>query len=163
RMTLYRRFANKQELVEATLLREVAWFLTDLQREFDAHDTVEDKLTEGFVFTVETLRDHDLLNRLLATEPESTVPHFTVQGAHLPGAAALAARPVVPLVRPRPARLDRRVPAGARGFASAHLGPLRNAPARAPGPDAAADCPPGAGRPGAPAEPDPARRTPPPC
>ncbi|HJC28646.1 MAG TPA: TetR/AcrR family transcriptional regulator [Candidatus Dietzia intestinipullorum] len=164
RMTLYRRFANKQELVEATLLREVAWFLTDLQREFDAHDTVEDKLTEGFVFTVETLRDHDLLNRLLETEPESTVPHFTVQGAPLITAAAhflaseisraipdsrtheellvvaeLTARLVVSFVLTPSTNIDLDDPEVSRAFASNHLGPLLNGPAHAPGPDAAAD------------------------
>lgn len=88
RMTLYRRFANKQELVEATLLREAAYFLSDLQQEIDAHVTIEEKLTEGFTFTVEKLRDHDLLNRLLETEAEATVPYFTVQGAPLITAAA---------------------------------------------------------------------------
>lgn len=88
RMTLYRRFANKQELVEATLLREAAYFLSDLQQEIDGHVTIEDKLTEGFSFTVEKLRDHDLLNRLLETEAEATVPYFTVQGAPLITAAA---------------------------------------------------------------------------
>lgn len=88
RMTLYRRFGNKQELVEATLLREAAYFLSDLQKEIDGHVTIEDKLTEGFSFTVEKLRDHDLLNRLLETEAEATVPYFTVQGAPLITAAA---------------------------------------------------------------------------
>ena len=149
RMTLYRRFANKQELVEATLLREVAWFLTDLQREIDAHDTVEDKLTEGFAFTVETLRDHDLLNRLLETEPESTVPHFTVQGAPLITAAAhfladevhrnapdsrsydellvvaeLTVRLVVSFVLTPSMTIDLDDPQVSRAFARNHLGPL---------------------------------------
>lgn len=88
RMTLYRRFSTKQELVEAALMREASWFLADLQREIDTHDTVEDKLTEGFAFTVARLRNHGLLNRLLETEAESTVPYFTVQGGPLITAAA---------------------------------------------------------------------------
>lgn len=153
RMTLYRRFANKQELVEATLLREAAWFLTDLQREIDAHDTVEEKLTEGFAFTVETLRDHDLLNRLLETEPEETVPHFTVQGAPLFTAAAyfladeisrsmpdsrshaellvvseLTVRLVVSFVLTPSTNIDLDDPVVARAFARNHLGPLIGGP-----------------------------------
>ena len=88
RMTLYRRFANKQELVEAALMREASWFLADLEQEVDSHDSLEDKLTEGFAFTVTRLRDHGMLNRLLETEAEATVPYFTVQGAPLITAAA---------------------------------------------------------------------------
>lgn len=152
RMTLYRRFANKQELVEATLLRETAWFLADLQREIDAHDTVADKLTEGFAFTVETLRDHDLLNRLLETEPESTVPHFTVQATPLITAAAhflagevhrnapdsrsydellvvaeLTVRLVVSFVLTPSTTIDLDDPQVSRAFARNHLGPLLGA------------------------------------
>ncbi len=149
RMTLYRRFANKQELVEATLLRETAWFLADLQREIDAHETVEDKLTEGFAFTVETLRDHELLNRLLETEAESTVPHFTVQGAPLITAAAhflageisrsvpdsrsheellvvaeVTVRLVISFVLTPSMVIDLDDPEVSRAFARNHLGPL---------------------------------------
>lgn len=162
RMTLYRRFANKQKLVEATLLREAAWFLADLQREIDAHDTVEDKLTEGFAFTVETLRDHTLLNRLLETEPEATVPHFTVQGAPLITAAAhfLAAeigrtnpdsrtheellvvaevttRLVLSFVLTPSTTIDLDDPKVSRAFARNHLGPLLDGPTRKPDSDAA--------------------------
>ena len=149
RMTLYRRFANKQELVEATLLREAAGFLTDLQQEIDQHETVEEKLTEGFAFTGETLRDHGLLNRLLETEPEATVPHFTVQGAPLITAAAhflaaeisrtvgdsrsyeellvvaeLTVRLVVSFVLTPSTTIDLDDPEVARAFARNHLGPL---------------------------------------
>ena len=152
RMTLYRRFANKQELVEATLLREASWFLAALQKELDAHESIEDKLTEGFAFTVQTLRDHDLLNRLLETEPEATVPHFTVQGAPLITAAAhflaaeisraapeprsdeevlvvaeLTARLVVSFVLTPSTTIDLDDPTVARGFARNHHGPLLGA------------------------------------
>lgn len=153
RMTLYRRFANKQELVKAALLRETAWFLSDLQREIDEHDTVEDKLTEGFAFTVESLRDHALLNRLLETEPEATVPHFTVQGAPLISAAAhflaaeisrtvpnsrtdeelmvvaeLTVRLVISFVLSPSMNIDLDDPEVSRAFARNHLGPLLNGP-----------------------------------
>lgn len=149
RMTLYRRFANKQELVEAALLREAASFLSDLQRELDAHTTIEEKLTEGFAFTVQTLRDHDLLNRLLETEPESTVPHFTVAGGPLITAAAhfvaaeisrtipgsrsqeellvvaeVTVRLMISFVLAPSVTIDLDDPQVSREFARAHLGPL---------------------------------------
>lgn len=153
RMTLYRRFANKQELVEATLLRETADVLTGLQQVIDANDTIEAKLTEGFAYTVETLRDHGLLNRLLETEPEATVPHFTVQGAPLITAAAqflaaeisrnlhdsrsheeltvvseLTVRLVVSFVLTPTTTIDLDDPEVARTFAQKHLGPLLGGP-----------------------------------
>ncbi|EID79054.1 MULTISPECIES: TetR family transcriptional regulator [Rhodococcus] len=80
RVTLYRRFPSKQHLIEAVIMRELGKFLTDLQREADRYPRAEDKLTEGFVFTLAALRSHTLLNRLLESEPEALLPHLTVQG-----------------------------------------------------------------------------------
>lgn len=153
RMTLYRRFANKKELVEAALLREVASFLADLQQELHSHETLEDKLTEGFVFTVDTLRDHTLLNRLLETEPEETVPYFTVQATSLIATAAevlageisqavpdersheeilvvaeLTVRLVISFVLTPSTTIDLDDPEVARAFARNHLGPLLDGP-----------------------------------
>lgn len=153
RMTLYRRFANKKELVEAALAREVASFLADLHQELHSHDTLEDKLTEGFVFTVDTLRDHALLNRLLETEPEETVPYFTVQATSLVAAAAevlaaeisqavpdgrsheevlvvaeLTVRLVISFVLTPSTTIDLDDPEVARAFARNHLGPLLDGP-----------------------------------
>jgi AcrR family transcriptional regulator len=80
RVTLYRNFANKDAIVEAVLLRELERFLTDLAAEAGRYHGAEDKLVEGFVFTLTTLRDHPLLQRLLATEPETMLPFLTVEG-----------------------------------------------------------------------------------
>jgi AcrR family transcriptional regulator len=80
RVTLYRHFSNKNAIVEAVLLRELEHFLADLAAESARYQEVEDKLVEGFVFTLTTLRDHALLQRLLATEPETVLPFLTVEG-----------------------------------------------------------------------------------
>jgi AcrR family transcriptional regulator len=80
RVTLYRTFANKDAIVEAVLLRELERFLSDLAAEAGGYADAEDKLAEGFVFTLTTLRDHALLQRLLATEPETVLPFLTVEG-----------------------------------------------------------------------------------
>lgn len=80
RVTLYRTFANKDAIVEAVLLRELEKFLADLAAEAGSYAEAEDKLVEGFVFTLNTLRGHALLQRLLATEPETVLPFLTVEG-----------------------------------------------------------------------------------
>lgn len=79
-MTLYRTFANKDAIVEAVLLRELERFLSELAAEASSYDGAEDKLVEGgFVFTLNTLRGHALLQRLLATEPETVLPFLTTE------------------------------------------------------------------------------------
>lgn len=81
RVTLYRHFSSKDDIIEAVLLRELERFLADLQAEAQRYAEREAKLAEGFVFTLTTLRNHALLQRLLATEPETVLPFFTVEGA----------------------------------------------------------------------------------
>jgi AcrR family transcriptional regulator len=80
RVTLYRNFANKDAIVEAVLLRELGRFLSELAAEAGGYAEAEDKLVEGFVFTLTTMREHALLQRLLATEPETVLPFLTVEG-----------------------------------------------------------------------------------
>lgn len=88
RVTIYRRFPGKQNLVEAVLLREVRGFLDALDARIAELPTQEEKLTEGFVFTLEVFRTHPLLTRLLESEPESVLPMFTTEG----GAVVASAR-----------------------------------------------------------------------
>ncbi|MBB1031102.1 TetR/AcrR family transcriptional regulator [Dietzia sp. SLG310A2-38A2] len=148
RMTLYRRFANKQELINAVLLRESGRILAGLKQEIDRYDDVESKLTEGFLYTVETLRAHGLLNRLLESEPEVAVPYLTVQAEPLVSssaqflasematslddsrsheellvAAEVAVRLVISFVLTPSTAIDLDDPDVARDFARRHLGP----------------------------------------
>lgn len=148
RMTLYRRFANKQELVNAVLLRESARILAGLKTEIDQFDDVESKLTEGFLYIVDTLRGHSLLNRLLESEPEVSVPYLTVRGEPLVRssagflaaematslddsrtheellvAAEVAVRLVISFVLTPSTTIDLDDPDVAREFARTHLGP----------------------------------------
>jgi AcrR family transcriptional regulator len=77
---LYRRFSSKNEITEAVLLRELQRFLADLEAHARCYTEKENKLVEGFVFTLTALRGHVLLQRLLATEPETVLPLLTVEG-----------------------------------------------------------------------------------
>jgi AcrR family transcriptional regulator len=90
RITIYRRFPKKENLIEAVLLRELASFLDDLERVGaeeqpgapGAGDTMsaEDKMVERIAFALQYLGNHLLLRRLLRTEPESILPSLTVNG-----------------------------------------------------------------------------------
>ncbi|MFN3339123.1 MAG: TetR/AcrR family transcriptional regulator, partial [Dietzia sp.] len=109
---------------------------------------VETKLTEGFLYTVETLRGHSLLNRLLESEPEVSVPYLTVRGEPLVRssaeflasemstslddsrtheellvAAEVAVRLVISFVLTPSTTIDLDDPDVARDFARRHLGP----------------------------------------
>lgn len=80
RATLYRRFAGRDDIVRATVTREMARFVTTVH---DAVRTIDDpgeQLVEGFVTILRAAREHPLLNRLIETEPEYLLPFLTVQG-----------------------------------------------------------------------------------
>jgi AcrR family transcriptional regulator len=79
--TLYRRFAQKSDLVQAVGLREVRRFLADVDRRIDHSASAEEQTVELFVAFADGLRRHKLLRRLLDTEPEIVLPMLTVRGA----------------------------------------------------------------------------------
>ncbi|MGH9186721.1 MAG: TetR/AcrR family transcriptional regulator [Acidimicrobiales bacterium] len=80
RVTVYRHFPNKDRLLEAVLLREVRRFLADLGKLLDGLGSDEERLVEGYLFIVRTLRDHALLQRFLRGEPELFLPQLTTEG-----------------------------------------------------------------------------------
>ena len=97
RITIYRRFPKKENLIEAVLLRELQAFLGDLVRVGEDDLSPEGKMIERIAFALQYLRHHLLLRRLLRTEPESILPSLTVSGG-----------PVVDLAREQVAALIRR-------------------------------------------------------
>jgi AcrR family transcriptional regulator len=80
RITIYRRFPQKERLVEAVILGEAHRFFAELEAAVAALDSVEDRIVEAFAHTLAAAREQRLLNRLLATEPELLLPHLTTEG-----------------------------------------------------------------------------------
>jgi AcrR family transcriptional regulator len=78
RKTLYRRFANKDALVEAVILRELARGLAEIEVATAGLATVGERLVEGFVVALRAARRHPLLNRLLTSEPDA-LPYLTTE------------------------------------------------------------------------------------
>lgn len=80
RVTIYRRFASKERLVEAVILREAQRFFAELEDAVAGLDSVEERIVEAFVHTLRAAREQRLFNRLLRTEPETVLPHLTTDG-----------------------------------------------------------------------------------
>jgi len=79
--TLYRRFAQKSDIVLAVGIREVRRFVASVDRAIDPTDSAEDQIVDQFVAFSSGLRRNKLLIRLLESEPETVLPALTVNGA----------------------------------------------------------------------------------
>ncbi|WP_433662784.1 TetR/AcrR family transcriptional regulator [Nocardia sp. CA-128927] len=78
RATVYRKFPSKSALTEAVLVSELRKYLAGSTAATSTQATVADRMAESAAYTVEFLRDHPLLRRLLETEPETILPALTV-------------------------------------------------------------------------------------
>ncbi|MDL4772010.1 TetR/AcrR family transcriptional regulator [Actinomadura xylanilytica] len=91
RTTIYRRFSNKEQLLQAVILREVHRFLTSIADATEGLPTPEDAVVEGFVVGLRGARTHPLMTRVLESEPEAFLPQLSMNG----GAVMLAARDIL--------------------------------------------------------------------
>jgi AcrR family transcriptional regulator len=89
RVTIYRRFDNKNALVEAVLVRECRRCLAELERRVDGLPGIAERLVEGFAFAMRHVREHPLIGGLLRLEPQVILPFMTVR-AELPTAVVRA-------------------------------------------------------------------------
>jgi TetR/AcrR family transcriptional regulator, repressor for uid operon len=80
RMTVFRRFASKQRLVEVVITREVHRGMQELDLLWEGAETLEDRLVAGFEFAGRYVRGHPLFDRLLRSEPEVLLPPLTLDG-----------------------------------------------------------------------------------
>jgi TetR/AcrR family transcriptional regulator, repressor for uid operon len=80
RMTVFRRFASKQRLVEVVIAREVQRGMQELDLLWEGAETLEDRLVTGFEFAGRYVRGHPLFDRLLRSEPEVLLPPLTLDG-----------------------------------------------------------------------------------
>ncbi|MEO5874402.1 MAG: TetR family transcriptional regulator [Streptosporangiaceae bacterium] len=78
RATIYRRFPNKTVLMRVVAAREVHRSMAQITRAVAGLPTVEERLVEGFVAAIRLARTDALLTRLLESEPETVLPHLTI-------------------------------------------------------------------------------------
>ncbi|MBA3283364.1 MAG: TetR/AcrR family transcriptional regulator [Acidimicrobiia bacterium] len=81
RITVYRRFGGRDELIRAVLLREGRRVFAIVDAAVAGIDDADEQLVEGFVAILSATRSHPLLQRLLETEADATITSLTTHGA----------------------------------------------------------------------------------
>jgi AcrR family transcriptional regulator len=139
RITVYRRFASKNGLLQATVLREAQQFPAELDSAMAGLDRLDDQVAEAFLLTIRAGERHPLLQGVLAVEPESFLPAVTTNGGPLlaaasgylvdrlgidPAAAEVLARIVQSFALTPASVIDLEDDDAVRTFAREHLTPL---------------------------------------
>jgi AcrR family transcriptional regulator len=93
RATVYRCFANKQQLLAAVVVREACALRDEIAGAAAAYDTFEDAITAAMVTAARFLTDHQALAFVCAHEPDVLLPYlaFEREDAVLREAATLVA------------------------------------------------------------------------
>src|SRR5687768_16733411 len=71
RMTVYRRFGQRDRLVEALAVRECRRFLADVAAAAGRLRTPQDRIAEAFAAGLRLARSHPLVSRVARSEPET--------------------------------------------------------------------------------------------
>ncbi|MCQ8833938.1 TetR/AcrR family transcriptional regulator [Streptomyces malaysiensis] len=77
RITVYRRFASKDVLVEHVVRREFRRYFDQFIIDIQEAETVADRVVLGFVSSLRAIRHNPLIGGLMATEPDAVVPSMT--------------------------------------------------------------------------------------
>lgn len=77
RATLYRRFGDKDQLIQAVIARENFRYLRIIEERLADFDSPLEALLESFVLAVYLAHTHPLLVRLLSSEPADILPFLT--------------------------------------------------------------------------------------
>ncbi len=101
RQTVYRYFPSKGHLVEATVLREEQVFIAAMVSAAGRQRELESALRAAIEAAMRTGQAHALLNRLLATEPESLVALVTTDRGPVLSAARQALQEILSAWLPR--------------------------------------------------------------
>lgn len=80
RMTVYRRFGDKDSLVDALTARESRRCLAELDDAVDPALPVPEAIALGFVASLRIIRTHPLLDRLARHEPEAALTALNASG-----------------------------------------------------------------------------------
>ncbi|GGW39717.1 TetR/AcrR family transcriptional regulator [Streptomyces griseoloalbus] len=80
RITVYRRFATKEKLVEQVVRREFRRYFDRFIVDIQDAETVADRVVLGFVSSLRVIRHNRLIGGLMAAEPDAVVPSMTGDG-----------------------------------------------------------------------------------
>jgi TetR/AcrR family transcriptional repressor of uid operon len=80
RITVYRRFATKDALIEHLVRREFRRYFDEFLVEIRQARTVADRVVVGFVGSLRAIRGNPLIGGLMVVEPDLLVPSMTNDG-----------------------------------------------------------------------------------
>ncbi|MFB7718347.1 MULTISPECIES: TetR/AcrR family transcriptional regulator [unclassified Nocardia] len=83
RITIYRRFISKENLVDAVLTREVHRLLSELTTIAAVTDSPDVQIEESVLHVLRQTHAHPLLSRLTAVAPEEAVAFYTLRGGEI--------------------------------------------------------------------------------
>lgn len=79
RVTVYRRFPRKDVLIREMATREVTRVVAAVDAETSGIDAFSDRIAESFVAMLRVVREHPLVTRLLAVEPDEMLRYLTIE------------------------------------------------------------------------------------
>jgi TetR/AcrR family transcriptional regulator, repressor for uid operon len=80
RITVYRRFATKETLVEHVVRREFRRYFDQFLLDIEQAKTAVDRVVLGFASALRAIRHNPLIGRLMAVEPDVLVPSMISDG-----------------------------------------------------------------------------------
>ncbi|MDX6740414.1 TetR/AcrR family transcriptional regulator [Actinocorallia sp. A-T 12471] len=80
RITVYRRFATKDALVEQVVRREFRRYFDRFLIDIERAETAADRVVLGFVSSLRAIRDNPLIGGIIATEPDVALPSMISDG-----------------------------------------------------------------------------------
>ena len=80
RITVYRRFATKETLVEQVVRREFRRYFDQFAVEIQRAGSLAERVVLGFVSSLRAIRHNRLIGGLMAVEPDAVVPSMTGDG-----------------------------------------------------------------------------------
>ena len=100
RATVYRYFpGGRDELINAVVGWEYAAFFLRLYEEVHDAESLEEVIERGLMFAHRSIREHEVLQRILLTEPDLLLPQLSIESA---GTEKLIAAFLVPYLERHP-------------------------------------------------------------
>lgn len=100
RMWLYKHFENKDAVVRAVIGREVDRFLAGMIAAVRPGLSIAEVVVDASMYSLGFLRGHELLQRLLITEPDVMLPYLTTDAGALYSGIVQSAAPFISAIAP---------------------------------------------------------------
>ena len=80
RMTVYRRFGDRERLIDALAIRESQRCLAEIDATVDPGAPISDQIAQGLLTSLRLVREHPVLDRFARHEPETALAALNQDG-----------------------------------------------------------------------------------